>query len=224
MSILAAAAISVALLQNVGADIAAREATRLDACIARIDVDAEEAYEDALAWSFEGNRPGARQCVALALIALGQEDEGAARLEELANASDGGTMEQRALYLTQAGNAWLVAGAPEAAVVTLTNALKIMPNEPNLLVDRASAQILLGKWPEAIKDLDKALEALPGLAAAHQLRAEARLNMNDLEPALADVKAAMAAEPDNIDTLVLRGRIREAIRLSEVRIVPPQVE
>ena len=185
MSILAAAAISVALLQNV---------------------------------------PGARQCVALALIALGQEDEGAARLEELANASDGGTMEQRALYLTQAGNAWLVAGAPEAAVVTLTNALKIMPNEPNLLVDRASAQILLGKWPEAIKDLDKALEALPGLAAAHQLRAEARLNMNDLEPALADVKAAMAAEPDNIDTLVLRGRIREAIRLSEVRIVPPQVE
>lgn len=224
MSILAAAAISVALLQNVGADIAAREATRLDACIARIDVDAEEAYEDALAWSFEGNRPGARQCVALALIALGHEDEGAARLEELANASDGGTMEQRALYLTQAGNAWLVAGAPEAAVVTLTNALKIMPNEPNLLVDRAGAQILLGKWPEAIKDLDKALEALPGLAAAHQLRAEARLNMNDLEPALADVKAAMAAEPDNIDTLVLRGRIREAIRLSEVRIVPPQAE
>ena len=42
--------------------------------------------------------------------------------------------------------------------------------------------------------------------------------------ALADVKAAMQAEPDNIDTLVLRGRVREAIRLSEVRIVPPQAE
>jgi tetratricopeptide (TPR) repeat protein len=224
MSILAAAAISIAMLQNVSTDFAQREATRLDACIARIDVDAEEAYEDALAWSFEGNRPGARQCVALALIALGQEAEGAARLEELANATDGGSMEQRALYLTQAGNAWLVAGAPEAAVVTLTNALKIMPDDANLLVDRASAQILLGKWPEAIKDLDKALSASPGLAAAHQLRAEARLNMNDLEPALADVKAAMTAEPDNIDTLVLRGRIREAIRLSEVRIVPSQAE
>mgnify|MGYP003630970477 FL=1 len=224
MSILAAAAISIAMLQNVSTDFAQREATRLDACIARIDVDAEEAYEDALAWSFEGNRPGARQCVALALIALGQEAEGAARLEELANATDGGSMEQRALYLTQAGNAWLVAGAPEAAVVTLTNALKIMPDDANLLVDRASAQILLGKWPEAIKDLDKALSASPGLAAAHQLRAEARLNMNDLEPALADVKAAMTAEPDNIDTLVLRGRIREAIRLSEVRMVPSQAE
>lgn len=224
MSILAATAISIAMLQNVSTDFAQREAIRLDACIARIDVDAEEAYEDALAWSFEGNRPGARQCVALALIALGQEAEGAARLEELANATDGGTMEQRALYLTQAGNAWLVAGAPEAAIVTLTNALKIMPDEPDLLVDRASAQIMLQKWPEAIKDLDRALEALPGLAAAHQLRAEARLNMNDLQPALADVKAAMAAEPDNIDTLVLRGRIREAIRLADVKIVAPQTE
>ena len=162
MSILAAAAISLAMLQNVSTDFAQREATRLDACIARIDEDPDEA--------------------------------------------------------------WLVAGAPEAAVVTLTNALKIMPDDANLLVDRASAQILLEKWPEAIKDLDKALSASPGLAAAHQLRAEARLNMNDLEPALADVKAAMAAEPDNIDTLVLRGRIREAIRLSEVRMVPPQTE
>ena len=224
MSILAATAISFAMLQNVSTDFAQREATRLDACIARIDEDPDEAYEDALAWSFEGNRPGARQCVALALIALGQEAEGAARLEELANASDSGSMDQRAVYLMQAGNAWLVAGAPEAAVVTLTNALKIHPDDPDLLVDRASARILLEKWPEAIQDLDKALSVSPGLAAAHQLRAEARLNMNDLQPALADVKAAMAAEPDNIDTLVLRGRIREAIRLADVKIIAPQTE
>jgi tetratricopeptide (TPR) repeat protein len=224
MSILAVAAISYAFLQSTSADFATREATRLDACIARIDEDPEEAYEDALAWSFEGNRPGARQCVALSLIALGQEAEGAARLEELANATDGGTMEQRALYLTQAGNAWLVAGAPEAAVLTITNALKILPGEPNLLVDRASAHLMLEKWPEAIADLDKALAASPGMGTAHQLRAEARLNNGDLDLALADVKAAMAAQPDNIDTLVLRGRVREAIRLSEVRNVPAQSE
>ena len=109
MSILAATAISIAMLQNVSTDFAQREATRLDACIARIDVDAEEAYEDALAWSFEGNRPGARQCVALALIALGQEAEGAARLEELANATDSGTMEQRAAGGRRQGRAGLPA-------------------------------------------------------------------------------------------------------------------
>tara|TARA_R110001599_G_scaffold1980_4_gene10343 strand:- start:11561 stop:12235 length:675 start_codon:yes stop_codon:yes gene_type:complete len=224
MSILAFAAVSYALLQSVSAQFAQTEATRLNACIAHIDENAEEAYEDALAWSFEGNRPGARQCVALSLIALGQEAEGAARLEELANATDGGTLEQRALYLTQAGNAWLVAGAPEAAIVTLSNALKIIPNDPNLLVDRASAHIMLDQWTHAISDLDAALESSPGFGTAHHLRAEARLNTGDLDLALSDVKAAMTAEPDNIDTLVLRGRVREAIRLSEVRIIAPQAE
>ncbi len=224
MSILAFAAVSFAFLQSASADFAQREATRLDTCIARIDENPEDAYEDALAWSFEGNRPGARQCVALSLIALGQEAEGAARLEDLANATDGGTLEQRALYLTQAGNAWLVAGAPEAAILTITNALKIIPDDPNLLVDRASAHLMLEHWLEAITDLDAALSAAPGLAAAHQLRAEARLNTGDLDMALADVKAAMQAEPDNIDTLVLRGRVREAIRVSEVRMVPAQAE
>jgi tetratricopeptide (TPR) repeat protein len=224
MSILAFAAVSYALLQSVSAGIAQTEATRLDTCIARIDANPEEAYEDALAWSFEGNRPGARQCVALSLIALGQEAEGAARLEELANATDGGTLEQRALYLTQAGNAWLVAGAPEAAIVTLTNALKIVPGDPNLLVDRASAHIMLEQWTKAISDLDTALQSSPGFGTAHYLRAEARLGKGDLDLALEDVKAAMIAEPDNIDTLVLRGRVREAIRLSEVRMVAPQAE
>jgi tetratricopeptide (TPR) repeat protein len=224
MSILAFAAVSYALLQSVSAEFAQTESARLDTCITRIDENAEDAYEDALAWSFEGNRPGARQCVALSLIALGQEAEGAARLEELANATDGGTLEQRALYLTQAGNAWLVAGAPEAAIVTLSNALKIIPNDPNLLVDRASAHIMVAQWSQAITDLDAALKSSPGFGTAHHLRAEARLNKGDLDLALTDVEAAMAAEPDNIDTLVLRGRVREAIRLSEVRMVPPQAE
>lgn len=224
MSILAFAALSYALLQSISAEIAQTEATRLDTCIIRIDENPEEAYEDALAWSFEGNRPGARQCVALSLIALGQEAEGAARLEELANATDGGTLEQRALYLTQAGNAWLVAGAAQAAILTLTNALKIIPDDPNLLVDRASAHIMQEQWTEAISDLDAALQSSPGFGTAHHLRAEARLNTGDLDLALADVSTAMAAEPDNIDTLVLRGRVREAIRLSEVRIITPQAQ
>ena len=61
MSILAFAAVSYALLQSVSAQFAQTEATRLNACIAHIDENAEEAYEDALAWSFEGNRPGGRR-------------------------------------------------------------------------------------------------------------------------------------------------------------------
>jgi tetratricopeptide (TPR) repeat protein len=83
---------------------------------------------------------------------------------------------------------------------------------------------MLEQWTQAVPDLDAALESSPGFGTAHYLRAEARLNTGDLDMALADVKAAMQAKPDNIDTLVLRGRVREAIRLSEVRTVPPQAE
>ena len=219
MSILSLAITSLILSQSASAEISEREAERLEACVARIETDPEEAYEDGLAWIYQGNRPGARQCTALALIALGREDEGAARLEQLANATDGGSMEQRAEYLTQAGNAWLQAGAAEAAVVTLTNALKLKPNTVDLLVDRASAQLMLGKWSKAEADLDAALDLAPGMAIAHHLRAEARLNLDEAELAMEDVEAALEADPENIDTLVLRGRVREAIRLSDVRVI-----
>ena len=109
MPFLAAAAMSLALLQSTGDLIAAEEQARLDACLTRIESDPEEAYEDGLAWLYQGNRPGARQCTALALIALGHPEEGAERLKNLANSTDGGTLEQRAAYLSQAGNAWIEA-------------------------------------------------------------------------------------------------------------------
>lgn len=199
--------------------LAPAEEARLSQCLNMIEQDAETAYEDGLAWTYEGNRPAARQCVALALVALGHEDEGAARLEALANSADGGTIEQRAIYLAQSGNAWLQAGAPEAAEITLTNALKLSPDDADLLIDRAGARMMLEQWAHAIEDLDAALSLRPGFGPAHQLRAEARLNTESYSLALADVKAAMLADPENIDTLVLRGRIREAMRLSEVKQV-----
>ena len=71
MSILALAIATLAMTQSSSATIEAREADRLEACVAKIEVDAEEAYEDGLAWIYQGNRPGARQCTAMALIALG---------------------------------------------------------------------------------------------------------------------------------------------------------
>ena len=224
MSILALSIASLVMAQSASQKFDAAEAERLEACVAKIETDPEDAYEDGLAWLYQGNRPGARQCTALALIALDRPDEGAARLENLANAPDGGTLEQRAGYLVQAGNAWLQAGAPEAAIVTLTNALKIMPDTPDLLIDRASAHILLEEWDTAIKDLDRALTLAPNTAIAHHMRAETRLNMDDLELALQDVEAAMAADPENIDTLVLRGQIREAMRVSDPKLIRTEAD
>jgi tetratricopeptide (TPR) repeat protein len=214
MSLIAmAAGAALFLQQNAGAEFAAAEARRLEACVAKIEQAPDEAYEDGLAWTFEGNRPGARQCTALALIALGNVEEGAVRLENLAMASDGGTMEQRAVYLSQAGNAWLQIGAAEAAAVSFSEALKLAPGENDLLLDRAGAYMVIDKWDEALSDLDTAIANDPSDAIAYQMRAEVHLSKDALDLAMKDVEASMAADPKNIDTLLVRGRVREAMRL-----------
>ena len=215
MPLLAAAIVSLAFLQTTatGERIAAEEQARLEACLAKIETDPDDAYEDGLAWTYQGNRPGARQCTAMALIALGHPAEGAERLKNLANATDGGTLEQRAAYLSQAGNAWIQAEDPDAALEAFDGALKIAPDAPELLLDRASAHILLEHYDKAIDDLDSALRLNPGLGEAHQMRGEAWLAKGDPDKAMADVTAAMQADPENVDTLVLRGKVREALRV-----------
>ncbi|MDZ4761631.1 MAG: hypothetical protein SGJ21_11205 [Alphaproteobacteria bacterium] len=188
------------------------EDARLAACIDRIDRDPANAYEDGLAWLGQGNRPAARHCTALALIALGHEDEGAARLEQLANDKDAGSLEARAVYLAQAGNAWLLADAPDAAVLTLTNAMKLRPRDADLRKDRARAYVVLEKWTEAGKDLDASLELSPGDPEALRLRAQALMRMDRLDDAWRDIVQAMRLAPKDVDVLVMRGAIREAMR------------
>lgn len=185
---------------------------RLTACLDKIESDAATAYEDGLRWQEAGRRPAARVCVALALIALGQREEGALRLEELANSPDAGGLEERAVYLAQAGNAWLVAGAPEAAIVTLTNALKLAPRDAALFIDRARVHMTMKAWDLAGADLDRAIELSPGHAEALYLRAKSLTESGRLEDAWDDVKAAMRADPSSVDVLVLRGQVREAMR------------
>jgi tetratricopeptide (TPR) repeat protein len=189
------------------------ESQRLSSCLSKIEENPEEAYEDALAWLGSGGRPGARQCAALALIALGQEAEGAARLEQLANDPDAGALDARAVYLAQAGNAWLLAGAPEAGITALTNAMKLKPRDVDLKVDRARAYMLAERWADAESDLSSAISLSPGEETALALRARTMLKLDRLDEAWRDITAALVRTPRNVDFLVLRGDIREARRL-----------
>ena len=214
MSILAVAISLLPVSQSAIAEIEQAEQARLNKCIRLTEEDPEAAYEESLRWLGEGARPQARHCNALALIGLGNYKEGAARLEELANAPDAGTLTDRALYLAQSGNAWMTAGYPEAAATTLSNAIKLIPRDGDLYVDRAAAYLALKRWHEAIADLDVALDSQPDNVEALQLRARAWLNLEEYDKAEADMQAALALDGKNIDTLVLRGDIREAKRLA----------
>lgn len=217
MAIIATALISLFMGQSAtGTAARVDEQKRLNNCLVKIRENAEEAYEDGLAWVNEGGRPFARQCTALALVELGHAAEGAIRLEDLANASNGGSLRQRVIYLTQAGNAWILAGAPEAALTALDNALKLGPDDAALHADRAAAYMVLERWEEALVDLDFALGALRRDQSIWKMRAETRLNLGDLDGAEYDVGKAMALDATDIPTLLLRGRVREARRLDKL--------
>lgn len=148
------------------------------------------------------------------MLALEYFEEGAARLEALANAPDAIALEDRALYMAQAGNAWLTASYPDAAVIALSEAIKIDPRNGDYLKDRAAGYMALERWFEAVDDLTAALALQPSDPDALALRARAHLALDDLHNADIDMRAALVQDPRNIDILVLRGDVREAIRLS----------
>ncbi len=200
--------------QTALSEIARAEQDRLNTCIEKAETAPYEAYEDSLAWLSNGNRPKARYCNAVSLLALEQFEEGAARLEALANAPDPISIENRALYMAQAGNAWLTANYPEAAITALSEALELERRDSDLFKDRAAAYLALERWPEGVDDLNAALELTPTDPEALTMRARAHLYTENLAAAEADMYEALGQQPENLDILVLRGDIREAIRLS----------
>lgn len=202
--------------QSASEEIARAEMDRLQACIEKTETAPEEAFEDSLAWLSNGNRPKARYCNALSLLALDRLEEGASRLEALATAPDAIELQDRIIYLAQAGNAWLAGNYPDAAIVALSEALKLEQDAPDIYKDRAAAYLAVERWIEGVDDLNAALQLDPNDAEALSLRARAHLATENLPAARADMEEALTLDPENIDILVLRGDIREAIRLSEL--------
>jgi len=189
-------------------------------CLGGISEDADTAYEDALAWQSEGGGRRARHCVAMALSALGHPGEAASRLEKIATAPDGGTPEMRAGFYAQAAEFWLDAGEPNKAHNAASAGLEKARSHLDLRIVRARAYGALGHWDYALTELTSALAFHPDNAHAFRARADVYFRTNDLELAKADIENAVAADGTNIETLLLRGKINEAIRLD----APPAIE
>ena len=210
--IVQSALVSILMMLDASSDFVAGEIEKLESCISKLETAPSEAYEDGLAWMAETNRAKARHCVALSLIELGHFQEGAIRLEDLANATDGGSVAERAVYLAQAGNAWLIAHRYEAAELTLGNAIRLSSADPELYKDRARARVLQKKWLGADSDATEALALNPNDLDALKIRIKSRLNLKELDFAEKDLKVALHLAPKDIDLLVLRGEVRDALR------------
>jgi tetratricopeptide (TPR) repeat protein len=201
------------------ATLEARLQTRFEACVTRIEAAPEAAYEAAMAWSNEAFHPFAVRCAAMALIEMGRVEEGAERLASLAATSSSGPPEQRVAVLVQAANAYLLARLPEKAKTALDRALSLTaPDDPNryeLLLDRATAFALTGDFRRTEEDLNDVLAARPGDALALRLRADARMRQGAFDLAVKDAEDAVAADPKNIDALLVRGQTIEARRTGQ---------
>ncbi|MGJ3232167.1 MAG: tetratricopeptide repeat protein [Oceanicaulis sp.] len=189
---------------------------RHQACIDAIAVDAEAAFEEALAWRHQAGGWPSEHCVSLALIALGREEDGAGRLRAAAEGAISATDASRAIMFGQAGDAYLEAGLSEQALAAFSRGIDFAPADSGLRRGRAEAALKLDDPEAAEAYAGEAVSADPTDAEALRLRGEARLSLGDLDGAEADMRAARALAPEDIDILLLRGRINEARRLDPV--------
>lgn len=180
---------------------------RYRACIDAIDGDAEQALDAALTWADLDGGDGVRHCVAVALARLGRFAEAALAFESVAKDMTA-EADIRAQVLGQAANAWLLADDVGRAAAAATMALELDPDGADLLVDRATAFAALGRYADAIDDLNRALVIEPGLVDAYVFRASARRHMGDAEQAEADIEIALRLDSEHAEGLLERGTLR----------------
>jgi tetratricopeptide (TPR) repeat protein len=181
-------------------------AARYAACMELAKKHPTDGWEAALTWSGEGGGEPAKHCGAVALIGLKQYKEAAMRLEDLAKFSQSDPA-LRAGMLAQAGQAWILDGDPGRAYADQTAALKLTPNQADLLIDRAESSALGRNWRDAVVDLDQAIGLAPHRADAYTYRAAAKRELNDLKGASADVFQALQLDPDSPDAWLEDGNV-----------------
>ncbi len=177
-----------------------------DRCLSMLADDPEGSAAMAEAWS--GGGEAARHCGALALLALGEAERAAPRLEEIGRASQAGPTARAAVF-GQASQAWMIAGAPQRAYGAVTVALSLSPDDSDLLIDRAVASGVLGRHAEAIADLDRVLSMETDRVDALVFRAAAWRAVDRADAAMADVTRAIGLDPDNAEAYLERGILNQ---------------
>lgn len=174
-------------------------------CMRLARTDPDQGFEVALAWQDLGGGQAAQHCVAVAMIGLNQFVQAAERLESLAAAMLPASDAHRSAVLGQAGTAWFSAEKYDRAYAAQSAALKLTPDDPELLVDRAMTLAGAKNYWEAIDDLNRVIDANPNRYGALILRASAYRFVDALPLAREDAAAAYRLAPDRPDVLLEYG-------------------
>lgn len=177
-------------------------------CLKLAHEDPDQGYEQALAWQDAGGGPAAIHCSAVALFDGKHYPEAAVKLDLLAHEHDAGDASLRAELLDQAGNAWLLAGAPDKAEASISAAMNLGDRSSDVYADRARARALRKDWNGAESDLNQALAKDAYRADLLVLRASARHALGQRKEAETDLDQALDIDPDYVDALVERGAVK----------------
>lgn len=187
----------------------ATDQQRYESCMAAARRDPRSALSEAQAWRKAGGGDPALHCIAVSLLGIGEYQQAALNLESLAR-SQRLAPALRGDLLGQAGNAWTLAGKPAEAYKDQTAALKLKPDDVDLLIDRAITLSGTGKYWEALDDLNRALTLDPDRPDALVYRASAWRHLKTFDLAEDDATRALTLQPDRLDALLERGAIRKA--------------
>jgi tetratricopeptide (TPR) repeat protein len=186
---------------------AAVDEATYERCLALARSDPGAARDLAEHWQSRGGAHPADHCYAVALVGLKQYKDGATKLEALAQAMVHAPNSLRAEVLDQASQAWLLAGDPARAYAAATAALGLLPDDLDILTDRAEAAGSEGWYDKALADLDRVLKSDPNRRDALIYRATAYCQLGKLDEGLADINRAVQLSPDSVAALLERGDI-----------------
>lgn len=180
-------------------------------CAELLKADPAKALEISNGRILQGGGVSAKQCAALAFSALGKWPAAAAAFEQAAREAEHDKLNVAADLWVQAANAHLAADQPGEAVAALDAALLTgsltgqASGEAHL--DRARAEVALGKLTEARTDMDDALKLVPEDPLAWLLSASLARRMGALDRAQADIDHAATLSPDDASVALEAGRI-----------------
>ena len=178
-------------------------------CMALARAKPAEGFEAAIAWRDEGGGPASRHCTATALVGLGQLEEAAQRLEDLAQNMKGFGARERASVLEQADQVWLRLGDGTRAYAVLTAALDIEDSNPSLWIRRGEVLARGGEYWEAIDDFSQALDRNSGSPDALVFRSAAYRLLGVADLAADDIARALTLDPNNPEALTELGMVRK---------------
>jgi tetratricopeptide (TPR) repeat protein len=180
-------------------------------CVALVKKDAEKAVATASSWRLNGGGSLARVCLGMAYSQLGRWAPAATAFDQAARAGEVAQDPRRADFWVQSGNAWLAADDPTKAVSAFDAALATTSLTPELRgevhLDRARAQVALGKLQPARTDIDKGLQLVGRDPFAWYLSAALAIREGNMARAAADAAKSVELAPDDPDVLLNAGTI-----------------